>query len=226
MKFALHISLIFFFCQSVFSQEVLRGEICVELEPVYAIDLGVSSPIDNSTAVRWALEDAQSAFSGMIYGWSFEYTPPNKARQIEESLDLTGLGLVQFGDEKMLVSDVRKENDLFFVWVDYQLNDMQKKRLTAWNSHAAFNANSQGYGALMGEAGITDRRDIKKGALEDAVKKAILAKLRLLYKNRPLRASGYISLSKFPIFRLKSGRWSCVASFRIEITGIENYSAF
>ncbi|GMO25570.1 MAG: hypothetical protein Ta2F_00920 [Termitinemataceae bacterium] len=206
--------------------DVLRGEICVELEPVYAINLGVASPLDSAEASLWALEDAQSTFSAMIYGWSFDYTPADRQRGIEEYLSLKPEGEVLFGDDKIQITDARIDGDMYFIWVDYRLNQSQKRRITAWNSSPFFNANAQGYGPLGGGPGVTDRRDIKKVALEDAAKIALRTKLRQIQKNRPHRASGFIALSKFPIYRLKSGRWSCVANFRIEIKETEGYQAF
>ncbi|MDR2842304.1 MAG: hypothetical protein LBV52_03780 [Spirochaetaceae bacterium] len=213
-------------CNKAFSQEVLRARICVELEPLYAIDLGVKSPLDNATATLWALEDAQSVFSAMIYGWSFLYEPENKSRKIEELLDLTPIGTIQFGDENMKITDASKENDLFFIWVDYELDLPQQQRVKAWRSAPTFNANAQGYGPLHGWGNISDRRDIKRIALEDAAKKAIKAKLQVLLKSRPKSARGFIALSDFPLFQMNGGQWSCVAHFRIEITDTENYSAF
>jgi hypothetical protein len=213
-------------CPLLPAQDVLRGEICVELEPVYAIHLGISSPIDASTASLWALEDAQGVFSAMIYGWSFDYTPAAPARKITESLNLVPLGEIPFGDERMKVTDARRDNDLFFIWVDYELSDSQKRRMKAWNSNLSVSAQAQGFGPLHGEEGISDRKSIKQGALEDAAQKAIKEKLRRLYKNRPMEAHGFIALSKFPIYRMNSGMWSAVAHFRIEINGVENYSVY
>ncbi|GMO21935.1 MAG: hypothetical protein Ta2B_00830 [Termitinemataceae bacterium] len=225
----IRIAEIFFFlsiCPFLAAQDVLRGEICEEMEPVYAVHLGIPSPIDASTATMWALEDAQSTFSAMIYGWSFDYTPANPSRSIEESINLIAQGEIPFGDERMEVTDARRDNDLFFIWVDYELSDSQKRRMRAWNSVTSFSAQAQGFGSLQGETGIANRKLIKHGALEDAAKRAIKEKLRRMYKNRPMAAYGFIALSQFPIYKMKSGLWSAVAHFRIEIKTTEGYSVY
>ncbi|GMO47207.1 MAG: hypothetical protein Ta2G_02570 [Termitinemataceae bacterium] len=222
-------SIVFFFiftAQMLFSQEVLRGEIDVEIEPIYAINLGVKSPLSNADAILWALQDAVTAFSAMIYGWSFEYIPANRERGIRETLDLNLTNEIDFGDEKMKITDAHIEGDIFITWFDYELDSVQKARIASYKSSPTFGVNAQGFAPLFGEDGIKDRRDIKKAALEDAAKKAIREKLRLLYKNRPHKVKGFLSLSKFPLFKMNSGRWSSVASFRLKVLDVENYTAF
>jgi hypothetical protein len=56
------------------AQEVLRGEVRVDLEPVYAQYMDEVYPLDAQSAYRRALEESIMIYSAMIYGWSFDYT--------------------------------------------------------------------------------------------------------------------------------------------------------
>jgi hypothetical protein len=224
-RFLLSIPLLLF-SLPLFSQEVLRGEISEELEPVYAVFLGLPSPINTETASRWALEDSASAFSGMIYGWAFEYEPGERARMIEEFIELTPLGEVRFGDKRMRVTDTRTENNTLHIWSDYTLSAEQVYRMSAWKASNTIGVNATGYAALQGGAGTSERKMIKFSALEDAAKKAIRAYLRSNNKNRPSTSKGYISLAQFPSFHIANGKWTANAHFRLQLTSVSQFSVY
>jgi hypothetical protein len=209
-----------------FSQDVLRGEISGEMEPVYAVFLGLPSPLDNATAVLWALEDSAAAFSGMIYGWAFEYEPGERARNISENIELRPLGTIQSGDERLKVSDARVKNDMFYMWSDYELSSEQAYRIAAWNSQNTIGVNATGYAPLQGKPGITERKEIKFSALEEAACQSIRSQLRTRVKNRPRIIKGNIALSHFPLYRIVEGKWAATARFRLEVTEVVPFSVY
>jgi hypothetical protein len=223
----MYIFAVFLFCaRFTFSQDVLRGEVCVELEPVYAQFLGVPYPLDSATATQWAVEDAAAAFSGIIYGWAFSYEPGEAARGIQEFLELRALGEIRTDDTRLELTDAAIRNGLFYLQADYAVDEAQKKRLLAWKSAPVSSAQSLGYGPLQGEQGVVERRQIKETALKNAMKKAIRKKLRISEKNRPGAATGYIALSKFPLYGMQDGMWAAGAEFKIEIKSIVPFAAY
>ncbi|MDR0409656.1 MAG: hypothetical protein LBH18_04580 [Spirochaetaceae bacterium] len=215
-----------FYAQSVFSQETLRGEVCVELEPVYALFLGVPSPLDNAAANRWALEDAAAAFSGMVYGWEFVYEPGEWARSLPEDIELTALGKITPDDARLEITDVNVKDGLFFLYADYHLDEAQGSRISGWKSASSFTAQAVGYGPLQGGEGTIDRSQIKEYALKDAMKKALRKKLRPTERNRPRSVTGFIALSRFPLYRMQNGLWAASSEFRIEIKNIIPFAAY
>ncbi|MDR2796433.1 MAG: hypothetical protein LBB47_06970 [Spirochaetaceae bacterium] len=221
-----YIFFVCFFCaQFIFPRDVLRGEVCVETEPVYALFLGVPSPLDSASATQWAVEDAASAFSGMIYGWAFSYEPGERARGTQEFLELESLGEVRPDDTRLELTDAAIREGLFYIQADYAVDEAQEKRIRAWKSVSVSSAQSRGYGPLQGGQGVVERRQIKDAALKDAMKKAIRKKLRITERNRPRTANGYISLSKFPLYGMRDGMWTAGAEFRIEIKDIIPFAA-
>jgi hypothetical protein len=220
-------AVLFWFCAWFgYPVETLHGEVFVEAEPVYARFLGIPYPPDNATINLWALEDAAAAFSGMIYGWDFVYEPGEKARGIQESLELTGRGEVQDGDTRLKITDAGIRDGLFYLVADYFLDYAQQNRMLEWGSAPVFGAQALGYGPLEGGEGVTDRRQIKETALKDAMKKAIRKKLRMTERNRPRAVTGLIALSKFPLYSMQNGLWAATAGFRIEITGIIPFAVY
>jgi hypothetical protein len=226
-KMKKYLPFVFILCgQFTFSEETLRGGVYVELEPVYAQFLGVPYPLDDESASLWAVEDAAAAFSAMIYGWSFTYEPGEKARGLNEMLDLSPLGGIETSDTKLKITDVNIKDDILYMQADYYPDEAQKSRIRSWNSARTFSAQAVGYGPLQGQAGITVRSEIKEAALKDAMKKAIRKKLRVTERNRPLAALGFIALSKFPLYRMQNGMWAATAEFRIEIKEIIPFAAY
>ena len=222
-----YIFFVFLFCtRFTFSQDVLRGEVCVELEPVYALFLGAASPLDSAAATQWAVEDAAAAFSGIIYGWAFSYEPGEAARGIQELLELEALGEIMPDDTRIELTDAAIREGLFYMQADYFVDEAQKRRLLVWKSTPAASAQSLGYGPLQGGQGVTERRQIKEAALKDAMKKAIRKKLRISERNRPGAANGYIALSKFPLYGMRDGMWTAAAEFKIEIKNIIPFAAY
>ncbi|GMO21018.1 MAG: hypothetical protein LBG79_08325 [Spirochaetaceae bacterium] len=209
------------------SQEVvLRGEAAVDLEPVYLVRLGEKTVIDAETAAIWALEECADAFSGMVYGWEFDYEPGERARSLKEKLTLTALGSIKSEDPRIKISSASIRDNVYYLWCDFNLSVEQQFRLRTWNSADKKERAVRGYSPLEGPEGITERKMIKQSALEDAMKKAIRAALAEKERNRPRIAHGKIALSAFPIYRIFAGNWAAQARFRVEITEVIPFSAY
>jgi hypothetical protein len=208
------------------AQEVLRGEVKVDLEPVYAAYLDAPFPLDTASAHKRALEEAALFYSGIIYGWSFVYDIGERARGIAEELELTPLGTITWGDPGLFATDTEVRNNQFHLWTDYRLTDTQKRRLSMWKSGTVRSTQAIGCGPLGGPVEMADWITIKQTALEDAARAAIRAILRGSERNRPKQAKGFISLSAFPYYYMEGGRWTASGRFRVEITEIIPFAAY
>ncbi|MDR2100978.1 MAG: hypothetical protein LBP43_00230 [Treponema sp.] len=226
LRYILIFCLFFRLGAPAFAQEVLRGEIQLDLEPVYALYADVPYPLDTQTAHRRALEEGAMFFSAMIYGWSFHYDIGEKARSISEELDLSPLGTIAFGDPGLFATDAQVRNMRLYLWLDYRLSEAQKRRLAVWKSGMVRSTQATGYGPLGGPVEGSDWLVIKKTALEDAARAAIRGILRGSERNRPKEARGFISLSAFPNYWMDAGQWAASARFRVEITEIIPFAAY
>jgi hypothetical protein len=211
---------------SLGAQEVLRGEVRVDLEPVYARFVDVPYPLDTQTAHRRALEEAAMVYSAMIYGWSFYYDIGEKARGIAEAFELTPAGTIEFGDPGLYATEAKVRDGYLCLYTDYRLTDAQKRRMTMWKSGAIQNAQAIGHGPLGGAVEISDWFVIKETALKDAARTAVRAILRGNERNRPKEVRGFISLSAFPAYWMDGGQWAASARFRVEITEIVPFAAY
>jgi hypothetical protein len=210
------------------TQEVLRGQVFVDREPVYALAPDVPYPLDAETVRRRALEEAALFFSAMIYGWEFSYEVGERARGAVEDLDLESRGEIGFGDSRLRVTDARIDGPRFSLWADYRLSDAQKRRVGQWRAGQTRNLQGLGH-APLNEPG-TGTADTwileKKAALEDAARAGLRELLRGQERNRPQRAAGRIALAEFPRFYFDRGQWAVAARFRVEVTEIEGFPAY
>ena len=235
-KFLLVITFLLF-SVLLYAQEVLRGEVRIELMPVYGAYVDEEYPLERETAYRRALEEAAMFFSAQIYGWSFYYDVGERARGIAEEFELTPLGEILWGDPGLKVTQARFENrdyrftshqlaDVLSVWMDYRPTEAQKRRLEMWKMGNKRTAQAIGYGPLGGPVENSDWLLIKKSTLEDTARAAVRAMLQGSERNRPKEVSGFISLQTFPYYWIDAGRWAAQARFRVEITEIIPFAAY
>ena len=206
-------------------QYVIRGEVFVDIEPIYAGHIDSEYPLDIPTAGRRALDEAAMFFSAMIYGWSFDYEVGERARQIAEVLELTPVAQIQAGDPGLKVTETEIRDMRLRVWMDYHLSDAQQSRMLLWRGGTVRNAQAIGYGPSIIDE-YPGWLELKKKALEDAARAALRAMLRGSERNRPKEASGFISLAAFPRYYIESGRWAVAARFRVQIVQIIPFSAY
>jgi hypothetical protein len=208
------------------AQDVLRGQVWVELEPMPGQFVDTPAPLDIQSLRRRALEEASLFFSEMIYGWSFYYDIGERARNIAEELELTPLGTIPWGDPGLFATDAGLRDQRFYVWADFRPNDVQRRWLDTWKTGTIRSAQAIGHGPLGGPVEAADWLTIKQAALEDAARSAIRAMLRGSERNRPKAARGFISLDGFPTFWRDAGQWAASGRFRVNITEIIPFAAY
>ena len=204
------------------AQDVLRGEVRVELEPIPFFDIYIEEifPLDREDAYRLALQKAALFFAAQIYGWSFHYDIGERARGIAEEFELTPLGEIHWGDPRLFVTQARFESRVLSAWMDYRPSEAQQLRLRLWRMGNIRTVQAIGYGPLGGPEEASSWLDIKMTALEDSARAAVRSILQASERNRPKEATGFISLQGFPFFWMDSGRWAARARFRVEIREI------
>ena len=205
--------------------DVIRGEVVIDYEPIYAGHVDEEYPLSAEAAGRRALEEMALFFSAMIYGWSFNYEVGERARNIAEVLELEPCGEIKWGDPGLIVTETEIKDMNLRVWADYHLNDSQQKRIQVWRTGMIRNAQATGYGPSTLEE-YPGWIAVKKTALEDSARAALRSALRGSERNRPKEVTGFISLASFPRYYIDSGRWSVYARFRVQITEIIPFAAY
>jgi len=218
----------FFFLIALFSMatslmaDPIRGEFWVRDDLMEIV-----SPGDNiretgdfserqKNALDSLLEDARWAFSGMIYGFSVSWTPPSRAREVEEDLQIEPLALIPRGDPRMRTVSVSRENGFVYILLEYSPDSSQERRLEGWSSEA-FPAAA---GAGSAPVNFGSRRDAMKAAIREVLK----AYLRVRDFNRPREIKGKVAFTKFPFTSLMSGSVRAAVQLRLDLEPLRPYT--
>jgi hypothetical protein len=211
-----------------FYPDTMRGEVWIELEPIYGNRPDIEYPVSMETAGRRALQEAALYYSAMIYGWSFHYDIGERARGIKEDFDVfEPMGEVRWGDVRLTVTEVELRDDSQVrVWTDYRMSELQAKRVQTWRTGTVRNAQATGYCPITGPTPDSGWLEIRNAVLRDAARAAVRGILRGGERNRPKEAIGFISLASFPRFYVDSGQWAASVRFRIQINEIIPFAAY
>lgn len=176
--------------------------------------------ISQEEAIRRTLEEARLVLSGMIYGFEVRYTPSDRAREVEEELDIKALAKIPPGDPALRILKVRTTDNKYFVHMRYNLADFQQRRLQAWGS------NTLSVAAGRGTAPLNDGYQAKFESFNQAIKNALRAYLRPRYKNKPSRIQAAVSLQEPPYTVIDAGGYHSKVRIKIDIREIQPYSAY
>ncbi len=158
--------------------------------------------------------------NGMVYGWNFVYVPYDKARGVEEYLEIT----------EIVSSDVIRggityaspwitENTLN-CWAEYSRTDSQVQSYNLWASIQNPVIAGIGYGSIeKGFEGIEE-------AARESLKAAIRNHYRKTIKNKPKEINGSVLIRKFPTLGIDSGRYVINLDFFLECGKIIEYSVY
>jgi len=197
---------------------ILSGEFWCELEPP-AEDFSVRT-LTQKEAIEAVLEEAVYAFSGMVYGFRFVYTPSDNARNVEEIFLLEPLALVRWGDPALTAYEVRLKEDRYIVRFRYECSDAQEARRYRFFVSPAVNGMGMGTGRQI--MGPSERIT----AIRGAVREAIRDHLRRTVYNKPKEIIGEALFTEAPRITISSGSYIATVRVRIIVSDVVPYSRF
>ena len=158
--------------------------------------------------------------NGMVYGWNFVYVPYDKARGVEELLEITEIvssDVIRGGIN--YVSPWISDNNLN-CWVEYTRTDSQIQSYNLWASIQNPVIGGIGYGSVeKGFEGIEE-------AVRESLKEAIRNYYRKTIKNKPKEITGAVLIRKFPTLGIDAGRYVINLDFFLECGKIIEYSVY
>ena len=163
------------------------------------------------------LDDARWAFSGMIYGFEFTWTPGARGREVDEELVIEPLGLLPWGDPRLDILDVVEENGFLYVQLRYIPDETQQSRLEGWNSQA--------YPVASGAGEVRALSSSRRDAMEQAIKESVRAWLRAREYNRPREVTGKVTFTEFPLISLRADSIRAAVSVRMILDPLRHYGA-
>ncbi|GAB4366511.1 MAG: hypothetical protein Kow009_03290 [Spirochaetales bacterium] len=190
-----------------FGQTILNEEFWYEYQPeVWGWNADeLNNPIPDLQAFtreelfHRILEEARYVLSGMVYGYTFSYTPYDKSRKVEEEFLLEPYRWIQKGDPNLSVAGVRVEGSRMYVRIRYLLRDFQE----SW--YQGLRSNLYPATSGEGEAPFYDGPEGRMKAIQEGVKNAIREYARTILYNKPRTLKGLIVLDAAPRLILESG---------------------
>ncbi|MBT3271689.1 MAG: hypothetical protein HN368_00935 [Spirochaetales bacterium] len=197
---------------------ILAGEFWVELSPF--VQTEDEYPLSEEEAHRRILEEAQYVFSGIIYGFTFVYTPSDRTREVDEIFDIAITAQIPWGDPALSIVEVRSENNLLHALVRYTPIEHQLRWLRMMGSNVYPGSTGVGTGSLF--LGVEQ----KTAAMSDGVKEAIRAYLRSRILNKPKEIRGKAVFTEVPYVIINEGTYSARVSVKIDIDEIIPYRIY
>jgi hypothetical protein len=189
-----------------------------ELEPIVRIE--AEYPIPLETAGRWVLDEARALLSGMVYGWTFSWTPGDLARKVDDRFDLVPVAEIPWGSDRLAVRQTQVEEARFFAQVSFLMTPVEDLRRQSWAGASVDMATG------TGDASILDGRGGKLTALANAIKDAVRNHLRTRFLNKPREIRGEIVLWEDPRSWVASGSYHAVAKVRLRVLDVVPYRIF
>ena len=199
------------------SPSVLYANFWFKVEPMTIQEAQYGVPSRDEAIVKM-LEEARFTFSGMIYGFTFGYTPGDRQRGVEDSFILEPDGKISWGSPALRVIETWEKDNLLFAKIAYALADHEGRRLEGWKSNAYVSA------AGRGSAGYFEGPDNKLEAYRQAAKESIRAYLRNKVYNKPKEILGRLALTEAPRCFYESGLYVSTVKVRIQFDEITGYS--
>jgi hypothetical protein len=214
----LGVFLVTFVCRPAAGDDRLFIRPWVELEPIVRIEPEYPIPLEK--AGQWVLEEARTLLSGMVYGWTFAWTPSDTSRKVQDRFDLVPVAEIPWGSDRLSVRQTQVEEARLFAQVSYTMNPAEQLRRESWAGAVVDAAMG------TGEAPTMKGRQAKFEALANAIKDAVRNQLRTRIFNKPRVIRGDVVLWDDPQVWVGSGAYHAVAKIRLRVVEIVPYRIF
>lgn len=202
-------------------ENYIRFALWAPSEAVPGIDEYQPAENKNSLPVSKIKETAPFILSGMIYGWTFDYTPYDRARKVPEYFEFSAVQELSDSEIKQInykspwIQDQRLN-----VWVEYPRSESQVMLYNSWRSVNYRSIRGVGYAPLSeGFGGI-------QKACGEALKNAVRTFERKHIKTKPKEIAGKALVSRPPQIGIDAGRYMVTLDFFMESDRIINYETF
>lgn len=224
MKKLSNLVLIFIFSSSFFFPQDSKTKIRIPIWAELDAYPGLEEAQDTTQGqfdypIKRLKETSKFLLNGMIYGWTFEYTPSDKLRNVSEYFNVKEINSI-VPIEEITYKKPWIENNKLYCWIEYTRTPQMIWNLKTWESITTKKIQGRGKGKISnGFDGIIE-------ASNDALKNAIREYYRSYIKNKPKEIDGKVIIRKTPEFGINSGHYIVELDFFLETDRILEYTQF
>ncbi len=195
---------------------LLEVPVWTELEPPME---SADSSTEAGALHHRLLEQARSVLSAMIYGYRFAYTPSDRARSVADRFELAPLGEIPWGDPRLSVAWVQRQEQRLSARIVYELADFQEARRRAWSSNVLATASGRGDHSLFAARA-------REAALAEAIEQAIRDYARGRIDNKPRELRGDVVIWEPPYTIVAAGTYVTTVKVKLRIDETVPYRMF
>ena len=215
----------FCYAQEMIQDEQIRIYIWSDLDPYPGNYREPEGKVSSELAVfEYAIERSKEIapflMNGMIYGWSFDYTPSDKMRNVSEYFDFKEVQPFNPKINPITFHSPEVKEDRLESWAYCTRTPVQTVIYERWKSINHPKIKGKGTGSIEdGFEGI-------KNACAQAVKNAVRTYYQQQIKNKPKEIEGNVLLIKQPRIYIKNGQYVVDLDFFMETDTIKVYTYY
>lgn len=168
---------------------------------VWAVDLNPRQQLSDQQLTAELRERARVGLSAMLYGYYFDYTLENRARQIAERFQLEPVAEIAIDDPQLQLRDSWRDGELLYAQFTYHPDSARATWLGAWQNALVASASA------IGRETIWASDDEQQTAITRAVRQSINDHLRSEYRNKPHQVRGTLLFRHDPKVWIDSGAY-------------------
>ena len=165
-------------------------------------------------------ELAPYLMSGMLYGWTFDYTPGDKKRGVSEFFDYELIKKFDKNENSITMHYPIVKDEQLVTWAWCRRTPYQIDLYDNWVS--VTNPKIHGSGSASVELGFDGIKEACGRAIKDAVRNYYQQTI----KNKPKEISGRVILSKEPRVYIRNGQYTVDLDFFMETDRITLYTFY
>ncbi len=173
-----------------------------------------------SFAIGRAKELTPFFLSGMLSGWTFEYTPYDKGRGVEEFFEFGEITPFDWSMNSIEYREPVPEDSKLLVWAYCDRTEVQQLSYRRWSSINL--PKVRGRGSASVEKGFEGIKESVGSAIRDAVREY----WRIYSRNKPKEITGRVLLIGVPRVYIYEGQYKTDLEFFLETDRIVKYTYF
>lgn len=173
-----------------------------------------------SFAIGRAKELTPFFLSGMLSGWTFDYTPSDKARGVEEFFEFREIHPFDWSVNAIEYREPIPEDNKLLVWAYCDRTEVQQLSYRRWSSINL--PKVRGRGSASVAKGIEGIKESVGSAIRDAVREY----WRVYSRNKPKEITGRVLLIGVPRVYIYEGQYKTDLEFFLETDRIVKYTYF